>query len=85
MVKMNVKEIEKILIKEVSAILATDVDVVVPAVPLHTLGLDSLGFVELLVAIEKRFNLKLIESGLTQKDFETINSLAKCISREGVE
>ena len=85
MVKMDVKEIENILINEVSAILAADIDAVGADVTLQDLGVDSLGFVELLVAIEKRFNLKLIESGLTQEDFRTIGSLAKRIDREGVE
>ena len=83
--QMDVSDIEKILVNEVSAILASDIDAIASDVPLQTLGIDSLGFVELLVAIEKRFNLKLIESGLTQEDFKTINSLAKCINREGVE
>ena len=84
MAKMNVEEIENILINEVAVISASNSDDVAADVPLYDLGIDSLGFVELLVAIEKRFNLKLIESGLTQEDFETIKSLAKCIIREGV-
>jgi len=82
--KMDVKEIEKILMKEVSAILASDIDEIGADIPLHDLGIDSLGFVEILVSIEKNFNLRLMESGLTQEDFQTINSLAERISREGV-
>jgi len=85
MAKMDVKEIEKILINEVSTISTLDIDAVAADVSLQDLGIDSLGFVELLVAIEKQFNLKLMESGLTQEDFQTISSLAKRISREGVE
>ena len=82
---MDVENIKKILINEVSAITASDISVVSADAPLHDLGIDSLGFVELLVAIEKRFNLKLMESGLSQEDFQTINSLAKRISREGAK
>ncbi len=82
---MDVKEIEKILIKEVAAILVSDMDKISADVPLQDLGIDSLGFVEILVSVEKNFNLKLIESGLTQKDFQTINSLAECIGREGAK
>jgi len=81
---MDVKEIEKILRKEVSAILASDIDAIGADIPLQDLGIDSLGFVEILVSIEKNFNLRLMESGLTQEDFQTINSLAERISREGV-
>jgi acyl carrier protein len=83
--KIDVKEVEGILMKEVAVILALSNDDVAVDVPLPDMGIDSLGFVELLVVIEKRFKLKLIESGLTQEDFETIKSLAQCIIREGVE
>lgn len=83
--KMDINEIENILINEVAAISVANADDVAVDVPLHDLGIDSLGFVELLVAIEKRFELKLIESGLTREDFETIKSLAQCIIRKVVE
>ena len=83
--KMDINEIENILISEVAAISASNADDVAVDVPLHDLGIDSLGFVELLVAIEKRFELKLIEIGLTRKDFETIKALAQCIIREVVK
>ena len=83
--KMDINEIENILINEVAAISASNADDVAVDVPLHDLGIDSLGFVELLVAIEKRFELKLIEIGLTRKDFETIKALAQCIIREVAE
>ena len=50
--------------------------------PFHELGIDSLGFVEILVFIEKTFNLQLIESGLDKKDFETVYSLASFIHKK---
>ncbi len=78
---MNVKDIEKILAEEAAAILSRDAAEIAPDEPLYALGIDSLGFVELLVFIEKRFNLKLIESGLGREDFKSIRSLALCISR----
>jgi acyl carrier protein len=55
---------------------------VIPDKPFHELGIDSLGFVEILVFIEKTFKLQLIASDLTKKDFETIHSLASFISRK---
>jgi len=79
--KRSVKEIEEILIREVAAILSVGSSTIVPDVPLHELGVDSLSFVELLVVIEKTFNLKLMETSLTKEDFQTIRSLASCISR----
>ncbi len=79
--KMTAADIEETLIQEVAVILAVDSSTISSSTPLHTLGIDSFGFVELLVFIEKTFNLKLIESGLTKEDFQTIHLLASYISR----
>jgi len=48
--------------------------------PLHLLGLDSMGFVDLLVFIEKQFNLSLMTSGLAQSDFASLDVLAERIA-----
>jgi len=69
------------LIQEIAAILCLDPDAVKPDVPLPSLGLDSMGFVELLVVVEKAFSLRLIEAGLTREDFETVHALACRISK----
>ena len=53
-----------------------------PEKPFPELGIDSLGFVEILVFIEKTFKLQLIASDLTKKDFETIRALATYISKK---
>jgi len=50
------KTIEQKLVKQVAAILAVGANQVGPDAPLHTLGVDSLSFVELLVFIEKESN-----------------------------
>ena len=78
---LTVRHIEETLIQEVATILAVDSSTISANAPLHTLGIDSFGFVELLVFIEKTFNLKLIESGLTKEDFQTLHLLASYISR----
>ncbi|NQU73759.1 MAG: acyl carrier protein [Candidatus Omnitrophica bacterium] len=78
---ISLKTIEQKLIEHVSAILSAGVDQVSLDTPLHTLGVDSLGFVELLVFIEKEFKVKLMESGMVRDDFRTIRSLAKCIDK----
>ena len=75
-------EVERKLIGEIATILSLDPDKVRSDQPLHTLGIDSMSFVEILVFIEKAFDLRLIESGLTREDFRTVQSLAACISRE---
>jgi acyl carrier protein len=79
---MTVHDIEKQLVQGISAITNKDASVMAPDIPFHELGIDSLGFVEILVFIERTFKLPLIASDLTKKDFETIHSLASFISRK---
>jgi acyl carrier protein len=79
---MTVKDIEHILIRGIASITSKDESSIVPDLPLHQQGIDSMGFVEILVYIEKTFKLQLIESDLTKKDFETIHSLASFISKQ---
>jgi len=74
---MTVVEIEQILVREISIILGGSE--VGEDVPLHELGLDSMSFVELLVFIEKKFNLKLVDSGLGRENFKTVRALANRI------
>lgn len=76
---MTVQEIEEKLIQGISSITNKDKTAVAPDRPFPELGIDSLGFVEILVYIEKTFKLQLIASDLTKKDFETIHSLASYI------
>jgi acyl carrier protein len=81
MTEPSVREIEEILVIEVASILAVDPAAVGVDAPFQSLGLNSLGFVELLVVIEKTFNLKLMETDLNKDDFQTIRSLALRISK----
>lgn len=76
MTKLNLKEIEEKIINQIALILSIDRGKIKLDVPLHTLGVDSLSFVEILVFIEKEFKIKLMESGLTREDFKTIRSLS---------
>lgn len=77
---MTVQEIENKLIQGIASISNQDASAISPDKPFHELGIDSLGFVEILVFIEKTFKLPLIASDLTKKDFETVHSLASYIS-----
>jgi len=78
---MTVKEIENILMQGISSIKNLELSEIEPKKSFHELGIDSLGFVEILVFIEKTFKLELIASDLTKQDFESIHSLASFISR----
>jgi len=79
---MTLNDIEDKLIQGIASIISRDKSSIEADMPFHKLGIDSMGFVEVLVFIEKTFNLKLIELDLTKKDFETINSLAAFISKK---
>jgi len=81
MSEMSVKEIEGLLIAEVANILVIDPATVAVDAPLHSLGMNSMAFVELLVVIENTFGLKLVETDLAKDDFQAIGSLASCIHR----
>jgi acyl carrier protein len=71
---------EEILIREVAGILAIEPASVSAEMTLQELGFDSLKLVELLVVIEKEFNINLMETGITQEDFRNIRSLAARIN-----
>lgn len=77
---MTVRDIEQKLIEGISSITNKDKSAIAADKAFHELGIDSLGFVEILVFIEKTFKLQLIASDLTKKDFETIHSLSSYIS-----
>ncbi len=77
---MTIQEIESTLIRGIASITNQDASAIAPDKPFHDLGIDSLGFVEILVFIEKTFTLPLIASDLNRKDFETVHSLASYIS-----
>ncbi len=79
--KMTAQEIENTLLEGISSILSTPKAFISAERPFHELGIDSLGFVEILVYIEKTFKLQLIQSDLTRKDFETVRSLASFIHK----
>ena len=70
------EEIAKLLADEVSIILGIPKEKVKGDVPLNDLGFDSLSFVEVLVAIENKCSILLMETELNKNDFRTIDALA---------
>ena len=74
---------DEVLLKlkeHVAFLLGVETSGIVADQPLHLLGLDSMGFVELLVFIEKQFGLSLMNSGLSQDDFASLAVLASRIA-----
>ena len=75
--------VDDVLLKlrsHVALLLGVEVSEVASDRPLHELGLDSMGFVDLLVFIEKQFGLSLMNSGLSQDDFASLAVLARRIA-----
>ncbi len=80
--EIPLNEIEDLLIQEVATVTGSAPEDVRADAPLHTLGLDSMGLVEILVFIEKRFSLRLMQTGLSQEHLETLTALAASVARE---
>jgi len=78
---MTQEQVEDILALEVSSILGLDVDKAPLDEPLDALGMDSMAFVELLVAIEQRFAVKLMRTDMRREDLRSIRALAARICR----
>ena len=78
---MNTEDVVAQLKERIAFLLDKDVGTISGDQPLHEMGLDSIAFVDLLVFIEKQFNLALASSGLNQEDFASLNGLAQRIVR----
>jgi len=63
----------------VAMLTGANVEAVATDQPLHLLGLDSMGFVDLLVFIEKQYSLSLMSSGLSNDDFGSLHVLTQRI------
>lgn len=77
----TLQQVEEILAQEVSSILGLDEEKAPIDEPLDALGMDSMAFVELLVAIEQQFQLKLMRSEMRREDLRSIRALAARIQR----
>jgi acyl carrier protein len=77
---MTVQDIEAKLVEGIATITGRAAAELAVDRPFHDLGIDSLGFVEILVFVEKNFNLQLIAADLTRKDFENVRALAAYIA-----
>ena len=76
---MTENEVLPKLRAHVAVLVGADAEAVATDQPLHLLGLDSMGFVDLLIFIEKQFDLSLMSSGLAQGDFASLSVLAQRI------
>lgn len=75
------KKIEQELVNRIASILSADPAGVDVNAPLHTLGLDSMRMVEIIVFIEKQYGIDLMGSGLKPDDVSSVAALARTVER----
>ncbi len=74
--------IQKELTQQIAGILSVEPAAVDIEAPLHTLGLDSMRMVEIIVFVETRYGVDLMGSGLKQEDVASISALARTVERK---
>jgi acyl carrier protein len=77
----NLLEITKKITEQIALSVGEDPSNIQPDTQMHEIGVDSLALVELFVFIEKEFNIKLMDSGISQEDIMKIDSLANSINK----
>ncbi len=73
------KKIQTGLAQRIADILSVETESVDVDAPLHTLGIDSMRMVEILVFIEKEYGVDLMGAGLRREDMESIAALARSV------
>jgi acyl carrier protein len=78
---MERADIKNKLLDELGAVLGRELRDEDAAKPLRDLGVDSLSMVELFVAVEREFGVKLLEGGYGKADFRSVDALATAIAK----
>ena len=78
---MNAQKIQAELAEQVAGILSKSPLSIDPNAPLHTLGLDSMRMVEIILFIEKQYGVDLMASGLKREDVASIAALTRTVER----
>lgn len=73
------EKIQQELTRQIAGILSVEPDVVDVNAPLHSLGLDSMRMVEIIVFIETQYGIDLMSSGLKREDVASIAALARTV------
>lgn len=74
--------IQKELAEQIAGILSVEPATINVEAPLHTLGLDSMRMVEIIVFIETRYGVDLMGSGLKREEVASIAALARTVERK---
>ncbi len=73
-------EIEKNLRRELAMILDRPEKEITTDTPLAELGLDSIRLMEIIIFVEREYNLNLVDLGLTREALQSTAALARVIA-----
>jgi len=73
------EKIQTELVQRIADILSVEPASVDVEAPLHTLGVDSMRMVEMLVFIEKQYGVDLMAAGLKREDVASVAALARSV------
>ncbi len=73
----DLDSIIRVLVHETEIIFTAHPVKISSGAPLAELGFDSMSLVELLVAIERHFGVKLMEHGISPEDLKSLETLAR--------
>ena len=79
MTDITTESIEKQLCSDIAIITSNDEKTIDCNESLASLGIDSLSLVEIFIAVENNFKIKLLNSNLTNNDLLSIHSLSNKI------
>jgi acyl carrier protein len=78
---MSLEDVQEQLRQELATVLNQPPTELALDRPLHEIGVDSMAFVELMVFIEKRFGISLLDARLERKDIESLHAIASSVER----
>ena len=73
------EQIQTELARKIARILNIEPSSIDAEAPLHTLGLDSMRMVEIIVFIENEYGVDLMGSGLKREDVASVAALARSV------
>jgi acyl carrier protein len=83
MENFNTDQIRDWLLEEISTITGTENKLLDPSRSLSQNGISSMGFVELLLGISRKFNVEMLNSDISSEDVASVNAFAAKIARTG--
>jgi len=78
MKKISPKEISNELILFVQSNILDSTVTITPETPFSQVGLDSMSIIQLILFIERKFNVAISEKDLSPENLRSIHSLAEC-------